>query len=777
MSGYDYFKQQHHHQRGSGGGNGGGGGGGGGGRSTNTSPIQYGGSLDYDPLELHTTTAALQQQQQHHQHLALLAMPLANYPNLFAFAPPPPLPDHHHHHQLHMPSLLGATTGGVAAGTTTNRHSHHHHHHHHQRHDSFDDLAGMVHQPQLDWSASLPVPAPVATTSSAAAAAGVIFPLSAAGAAAAASSSSSLLAASFSELCHHERWLAELQLEVKDISVDPLSGTQVLHRLREKLDDVLHKYIPCVSFLVDCQQTLRKGLERRRISAPQYYRLYVDHLPGEFCRKNIQMDGNTLTEAYNGLLQLRSEAANAQTQGSEAVKSHFLGGMKDGESWGLRKWLSRHGGALHVCTDVECIVSVCRQLDDSVLQRMSQLLRPAGRTVLHQLQTEIPTSYQAHSTAHPYLPYFHRLEAALRNLSTLGEANDIICLDSDDDDDDDVQLIVPPKKTAASHKQAPAPIRKPAAAAITAAAVVAVPQQQQHHQQLHKRSRVHAFADDDNDDNDDDVDNGSLDTKPPARKNLAEQPVFIKQDEDEEDDADNNNHVNNNNNNNNGDNDDDGSSSGESCDDAVEVIDNNPWPFQPLTDSGLVRRLVTQVYQLAEAWDANQLMRPPHVHASPFWRGNRFAEALRLFADLLDARQHATMSFLAEPTDDNACVKAGQPPFSHVVKHPIAFRCIVNSLLDRSGNLPDKSLASWNMFDGKDMLQAIDLVFLNSLAYGKMVNAETSVRQEINQLRKVLWAGIHKMKAQKNDLPTRRVETSGFIVYRDHYNPSSARPR
>jgi hypothetical protein len=758
MSGYDYFKQQqqHHHQRGSGGG--------GGGRSTNTSPIQYGasgGSLDYDPLELHTTAAALQQQQQHHQHLALLAMPLANYPNLFAFAPPPPLPDHHHHHQLHLPSLLGAaTTNNAAAGTTTtttNNNRHHHHHHHHQRHDSFDDLAGMVHQPQLDWSAALPVPAPVVTTSSAAAAA--IFPLSAA-----MSSSSALLAASFTELSHHERWLAELQLDVKDISVDPLSGTAVLHRLREKLDDVLHKYIPCVSFLVDCQQTLRKGLERRRISAPQYYRLYVDHLPGEFCRKNIQMDGNTLTEAYNGLLQLRSEAANAQTQGSEAVKSNFLGGMKDGESWGLRKWLSRHGGALHVCTDVECIVSVCRKLDDQILQRMSQILRPAGKTVLHKLQTEIPTSYQAHSTAHPYLPYFHRLEAALRNLSTLGEANDIICLDDDDDDDDsdDVQLIVPHKKTAptSSHKPPPAIVRKPAAAAAIPAAVVAVPQQQQH-----KRSRVHAFADDYDDD---DVDNGSLDTKPPARK-TAKQPVFIKQDEDEEDDdADNNN----NNNNVNGDNDDDGSSSGESCDDAVEVIDNNPWPFQPLTDSGLVRRLVTQVYQLAEAWDGNQLMRPPHVHASPFWRGNRFAEALRLFADLLDARQQATMSFLAEPTDDNACVKAGQPPFSHVVKHPIAFRCIVNSLLDRSGSLPDKTLSSWNMFDGKDMLQAIDLVLLNSLAYGKMVNAETSVRQEINVLRKLLWAGIQKIGARKTDLPTRRMETSGFVVYRDHHSPN-----
>jgi hypothetical protein len=338
-----------------------------------------------------------------------------------------------------------------------------------------------------------------------------------------------------------------------------------------------------------------------------------------------------------------------------------------------------------------------------------------------------------------------------------------------------VQLVVPPPVATAAKKKTAAVKRKPQAAAV----------QPQHR----KRSRMVADVpddvvddDDDDDDDDDEVDNGSLETKPPARK-MAKQPVFIKQDEDDDDDDDeeddhdhhvikdnnrNHHHNNNQNNGNDDDEDDDGSSSGESCEDAVEVIDNHPWPFQALTDSGLVRRLVTQVYQLADAWEANQLIRPPHVHASQFWRGNHFAEALRLFAGLLlDARpQQATMSLLAAPTDDDACVKAGQPPFSHVIKHPIAFRCIVNSLVDRTGNLPDKSLASWNMFDGKDMLQAIDLVLLNSLAYGKMVNAENTVRQEVNHLRRVLWTGIQKIGPRKTDQPTRRTEGSGFVVYR-----------
>lgn len=600
-----------------------------------SSPPSYGpSSADYDPA---VALAA-----SHQQQLAMLTS-LSSYPGLFGISP------------------------------------------HRQRHDSFDDLAGMVHQPIESWgisanpyAAPLPQPPqPQPTLSS--------------------------VLAFLPEPPQQEAWLHDLKLEVKDISVKALSGSEVLTRLRDKMNDVVTKYIPCVGFLVDCQQSLRKGLERRRITAPQYYRMYVDHLPGEFYRKNVQMDAAVLTEAYNGLLQLRSDAANAQSQGSDAVKSNFLGGMKDGESWGLRKWLSRHGHALHVCTDVECIVAVCRKLDPDILERLSSIIRPTGKTVLHKLKTEIPTSYQAHSTAHPYLPYFHRLEAALRNLSTLGEANDVICLD--DSDDDDVQIIVKPSQAKKGARPAAAPARK-------------------------RKRRIDAFEIEDDD------------AKPSARSQLDHseqkappQPAVINQD-------------------------DDASSSGESCGDAVEVIDHCPWPFQPRI-AGISHKLTTQVYQLADAWDSNQLVRPPHVHASQFWRGNHYADALRLFGELLDS---SNASMLAEPTDDEACVQAGQPAFSHVVKHPIAFRCIVNSLLDRSGSLPDKSLASWNMFDGKDMLQAIDLVLLNSLAYGKIVNS--SNRPAVNYLRKVLWNGITQMGPKKTDVPTRRTEASGFVIYR-----------
>merc|ERR1712232_472258 len=59
------------------------------------------------------------------------------------------------------------------------------------------------------------------------------------------------------------------------------------------------------------------------------------------------------------------------------------------------------------------------------------------------------------------------------------------------------------------------------------------------------------------------------------------------------------------------------------------------------------------------------------------------------------------------------------------------------------GKLCSKGLAFWNMWQGMDLLQAIDLVFLNSLAYGRISDdGRSSHRSQTNRLRKTLWSGI-----------------------------------
>ena len=77
------------------------------------------------------------------------------------------------------------------------------------------------------------------------------------------------------------------------------------------------------------------------------------------------------------------------------------------------------------------------------------------------------------------------------------------------------------------------------------------------------------------------------------------------------------------------------------------------------------------------------------------------------------------------------------------------------------------------MWIGKDLLQAIDLVFLNSLAYGNALNQGRSQhRSSTNQLRKKFWSGISEildsidLESRKQSMPTRRAEKSGFVVYK-----------
>jgi len=137
----------------------------------------------------------------------------------------------------------------------------------------------------------------------------------------------------------------------------------------------------------------------------------------------------------------------------------------------------------------------------------------------------------------------------------------------------------------------------------------------------------------------------------------------------------------------------------------------------------------------------------------------------------------------------DAVDNAQLPSYAQIIKHPLCFREVVSALIDDSeavsksfvgnaGNLVAQGLSSWNMWRGKDLLQALDLVLLNSLAYGKAAQEERDGnRSKTNKLRKQLWGGIKDVldghmgeidqEQRKRLMPTRRGETSGFIIYKD----------
>lgn len=540
-----------------------------------------------------------------------------------------------------------------------------------------------------------------------------------------------------------EIWLEDLKLSISGISLEPMKGSTVVLRVQNRAADVTTRYLPCVDFLVQCQQELRKGLAiatrksmiqhmfRDSMTPNQFYKTYIHNLPERFYRKNrSMMEAKNLDAALKELQNLCANAQGAQNQGCEAVKNTFLGGMKDGESWGLRKWLSKHGGALQICNDCECVLNACQKLDRSLdsTRKLGERLRPMANQALKRLRSDVPSSYQEQSSAHPYLPFFHRLESALRGMSSFDpEDDDVICID----DDDEVEEI---KSKAVSIS----PKKRKADETATQGAKKAA-----------KSTKT----------SDEDGIIEILDTQATAKKTKkssdygsTDDAEYMKQllktfDED---------------------------------DGSIDFLDQEFFG-QPFPDKKDAFDLATGVEQLAGMFDKNQHwgIRPNSLQCQVFWdEAEKYASVLRLFSEFLRSPDSA---FFVDAINEDE-----DPSYSQIIKHPLCFRDIVSALLKDSdgkekplvgstGSLPAHGLSSWNMWHGKDLLQAIDLVFLNSLAYGKFEQeGQSDNRSRTNKLRKQLWGGIKNVldihvseldpEQRRRCTPTRRGESSGFVV-------------
>lgn len=603
-----------------------------------------------------------------------------------------------------------------------------------------------------------------------------------------------------------EEWLENLKIPVPGVSLDPMTGTQILLRLKERSEEVLTRYLPCVDFLVQCQQELRKGLQvattkryvhhmfRDTLTPREFHSQYIAQLPDRFFRKNKRlMTSSNLTAAYKELQTLVANAKGAQTQGCEVVKNTFLGGMKDGESWGLRKWLSKHGGALHICNDTECLSTSCQKLDRELetTRKLAERLRPLASAALKKLKSDIPSSYQEQSSAHPYLPFFHRLECALRGMSNFDpEDDDVICIIDDDEVEElkaKAKAAPPPNKTRKRSRNA-----KNTNTATTTTTTT-----------TKKKKRTSSIEDD--------SDIEILDLKPAAKRKATKSPVAHAHatadttnrnttilDEEVNDfgltvetvdtgddadimqellktlDEDNNDDTIN-----------------FDAFDQKSVMDENEIGGSDMQTFSAFD-LANGLELLASLFDTNQhdKVRPSFIKKENLWdEGWPYASALRLLSEIL--RSPDCASAYIESVDEDELIQEGKLPYTEIVRHPLCFRDICsalfmdfnqdeNSIEGGNGVLPfGRTLNDWNMWNGKELLQAIDLVFLNSLAYGKANGggAKCTLRSKTNKLRKVLWSGIKEVvdasigedgstEERRKCTPTRRGESSGFVVHK-----------
>jgi len=520
-------------------------------------------------------------------------------------------------------------------------------------------------------------------------------------------------------------------------------------------------------------------------------------------RKNRRiMDNENINVAVKELQTLCANAKAAESQGCEVVKNTFLGGMKDGESWGLRKWLSKQGGALYICNDTECLSNSCQKLnrDSDSTKKLAERLRPLAEDALKKLKSDIPSSYQEQSSAHPYLPFFHRLECALRGMANFDpEDDDVICIV----DDDEVEEL----KAKASSAAVPSNKRKSdcnsksnkrnrntGGSSSTSSSKRRAPE-------LLKPLIV---QDDDDEEEDCDSDIEILEGKPPAKQRRDEHLTTLytsktKTNNDHGDDNDNDYKLE--------------TEVGDDSDIMKELLktlddnDDDPINFDEFDrqsdndvddahitsniDSINASDLADGLDSLATLFDSNQhdKVRPSDIvgEEESFWDDSyRYASALRLFSEIL--RSPDCTSLFLESIVEDELVQEGKLPYSEIVKHPLCFRDIVSALLQdfnavdnsiecSNGMLPfGTTLSDWNMWKGMELLQAIDLVFLNSLAYGKANDraGKSTTRSRTNKLRKVLWAGIKQViddhvtsadaEERRRCTPTRRGESSGFVV-------------
>ena len=616
-----------------------------------------------------------------------------------------------------------------------------------------------------------------------------------------------------------EEFLSEIEIQVPSLSLEPMKGTEVVRRIRQCMEDVIRRYIPCVDFLVQCQQDLRKGLayatQKQRVGSRRYYQqtmtsrqfwqTYIDHLPNRFLLSNQRMmEQSALQQAVEGLQKLRSDAKNACAHGSESVKNTFLGGMKEGESWGLRRWLSKNGNALRVCTDLECILKACKALDktENNTKKMAKLLRPIAKETLTKLKNDIPASYQERSTAHPYLPFFHRLEAALRDMSQFDPEDDGVILldDSDDDDDDPVIIEAPPPPPPPPTRKRKAPPKKSAP---------------KNPPKRNRPSEPAATKDDASSSGESDTESviEVIGVKPPRGQQTKDATEWV---------CALCNHENKS-----------ASTMCEACGaesfqemglsfenldaeimnqitkkkapskkkqrDDLRVAVSHLWPsgaFESELENaaGIALSMARKVERLADYFDQLQSTELPHHvtrarKANAFW-DSFFGDALRIFMHLLDEEE---IVHFVDPVDDADLASEGFPSYSSVIKTPLCLRNIIDALFDveninedeaisddtslMNGSLSKWKIPKWNMWRGSELLQAIDLVFLQSLAYGKSCGeGRSKQRSRTNELRKKLWNSIHTLIAthypedaerRKQSTPTRRSETSGFVINKE----------
>jgi len=525
--------------------------------------------------------------------------------------------------------------------------------------------------------------------------------------------------------------------------------------------------------------------------------------------------------------------------------------MREGQSWGLRKWLSTNGGALAICNDLELIMGALRKLDKSAPStiRLAEIVRPRAQLIFDRLKADVPKAYQEHSSAHPYLPFFHRLEGVLKGIATFDPTDDdVVCLDDSDDEDDikptpvksesDAGIVPTGATPGLGSKRPSVSAKSDDSSMMDASTTKRIKREgsdlsgfsgfnQAFGNVLEKladesdtggtgtsgqsstpaqKEEVETIDLLDSSDEEDEVGSkllagpagaptgeSAIDSKlPPAAANMPQmaspntfaskgwrcsQCTYLNEanakrcvmceDDDDDEDFDNDallqalmngtfaNDVG------------DHATSANSImggSGATAVQDINTASTPPYTADGLCTKLDAIITGFGS--NMHYMLRPCEVDttAEQWNTDNAYVWVLKFFKMIL--RRPESRS-LINPADETALFLAGHPSFSSVIRHPFCFADIVEALAtpkERGSHLWGdgklSSLPKCNLWEGRDLLEAIDLVIVNSLAY--FGDRDSDKKAMSQKLRAYFWKTL-ECAHNKSTLPRRRKPSEKFI--------------
>ena len=140
-------------------------------------------------------------------------------------------------------------------------------------------------------------------------------------------------------------------------------------------------------------------------------------------------------------------------------------------------------------------------------------------------------------------------------------------------------------------------------------------------------------------------------------------------------------------------------------------------------------------------------------------------QLLKTMVQKVDARS------LLHPPDTTELFLAGYPPYESIIKHPVCFSDIVLALTNSTtsgshlwGDGKIASLPKLNLWEGKQLLECIDIVMLNALAYYRGGRDDAKCTS-VKMLRNYFWQTLdEKVQGNKSVLPRRRKPSDAFIA-------------